>query len=97
MLNPFKDILIFRKMVEFLKVIPINLKGNKSELEELIKKKIDWNEPPKGDEAWHAKIRLIDPHREEFLKTFQSTPTTRKISKKENPSEIIDLDHIHDF
>ncbi|GJY56680.1 hypothetical protein Tco_0455795 [Tanacetum coccineum] len=41
MLNPFKDVLVFRKMVEFLGVIPINLKGNKWESEELIKKKID--------------------------------------------------------
>ncbi|GJR07968.1 MAK10-like protein [Tanacetum coccineum] len=42
MLNPFKDVLVFRKMIEFLGAIPINLKGNK-ESEELIKKKIDWN------------------------------------------------------
>ncbi|GJT39877.1 hypothetical protein Tco_0939742 [Tanacetum coccineum] len=27
-LNPFKDVLVFRKMVEFLGAIPINLKGN---------------------------------------------------------------------
>ncbi|GJT83308.1 hypothetical protein Tco_1057650 [Tanacetum coccineum] len=27
-LNPFKDVLVFRKMVEFLGVMPINLKGN---------------------------------------------------------------------
>ncbi|GJX86093.1 MAK10-like protein [Tanacetum coccineum] len=27
-LNPFKDVLVFRKMVEFLEVIPINLKRN---------------------------------------------------------------------
>nr|GEY86922.1 zinc finger, CCHC-type [Tanacetum cinerariifolium] len=27
-LNPFKDILVFRRMAEFLGVIPINLKGN---------------------------------------------------------------------
>nr|GEY51324.1 hypothetical protein [Tanacetum cinerariifolium] len=50
MLNPFKDILIFRKMVEFLGAIPINLKGNMWDSKELIKKKIDWNMPPKeGD------------------------------------------------
>ncbi|GJT74822.1 hypothetical protein Tco_1041547 [Tanacetum coccineum] len=46
--------------------------------------------------AWHAKIRLIDPDGEEFTKTFQSIPNIRKLSKKENPSEIIDLDHFHD-
>ncbi|GJX31030.1 hypothetical protein Tco_0240885 [Tanacetum coccineum] len=46
-LNPFKDVLVFRKMVEFLRIIPINLKGNMWESEELIEKKIDWNKPPK--------------------------------------------------
>nr|GEW38415.1 hypothetical protein [Tanacetum cinerariifolium] len=49
-----------------------------------------------GGRAWHAKIRLIDPVGEEFAKTFQSIPTTRKLSEKENPSKIIDLDHFHD-
>nr|GEU37851.1 hypothetical protein [Tanacetum cinerariifolium] len=66
-------------------------------LPELIDNRIDWNKPTKGgDEAWHAKIRLIDPDEEEFTKTFQSIPTTRKLFEKENPSEIIDLDHFHD-
>ncbi|GJU30058.1 MAK10-like protein [Tanacetum coccineum] len=40
-LNPFKDILVFRNMVEFLGALPINLKGNMWESEELIKEKID--------------------------------------------------------
>ncbi|GJV23394.1 MAK10-like protein [Tanacetum coccineum] len=96
-LNLFKDVLVFRRMVEFLGVIPINLKGNMWKSEELIENMIDWNKPPKdGDGAWHAKVRLVDPDGEEFTKTFQSIPTTRKLSEKENPSEIIDLDHFHD-
>ncbi|GKE19674.1 MAK10-like protein [Tanacetum coccineum] len=96
-LNPFKDVLVFRRMVEFLGVIPIYLNENMWESEDLIENKIDWNKPPKGgDGAWHAKIKLIDPDGEEFTKTFQSIPTTRKLSKKENPSEIINLDHFHD-
>ncbi|GKC71609.1 hypothetical protein Tco_1117492, partial [Tanacetum coccineum] len=96
-LNPFKDVLVFRRMVEFLGVIPVNLNENMWESEELIENKIDWNRPPKGgDGAWHAKIRLIDPDGEEFTKTFQSIPTTRKLSENYNPSEIIDLDHFHD-
>ncbi|GKB19897.1 DNA-directed DNA polymerase [Tanacetum coccineum] len=97
-LNPFKDVLVFRKMVEFLGSLPINLKGNTWELEELIKEKIDWNRPPKeGDAARHIRIELIDPDGERFKKTFQSILTTRKLSKQENRSEIIDLDHLHDF
>ncbi|GJX75939.1 hypothetical protein Tco_0322750 [Tanacetum coccineum] len=96
-LNLFKNVLVFRKMVEFLGTIPINLKGNMWESKELIDKRIDWNRPPKeGDGAWHIRIELIDPDGEKFNKAFHSIPTTRKLSEKENPSEIIDLDHFHD-
>ncbi|GJV47330.1 MAK10-like protein [Tanacetum coccineum] len=60
-LNPFKDTLVFRIMVEFLGAIPINLKCNMSESDDLIKKPINWDKAPKnGDGAWNAKIRLID-------------------------------------
>ncbi|GJV69573.1 MAK10-like protein [Tanacetum coccineum] len=53
------------------------------------------DKPPKDeDEVWHTKIRLIDPSGEEFTKTLQSIPTTRKLSKRESPKEIIDLDHV---
>ncbi|GKD41572.1 hypothetical protein Tco_1261779 [Tanacetum coccineum] len=69
-LNPFKDTLVFRRMVEFLGAIPINLKSNM--------------------------IRLIDPDGEEFTKTLQSIPTIRKLSERESPREIIDLDHFYD-
>ncbi|GJT01960.1 hypothetical protein Tco_0823129 [Tanacetum coccineum] len=86
-----------RRMVEFLKAMPINLKSNMWESEDLIKKPINWDKPPKnGDGAWHAKIRLIDPDGEEFTKTLQSIPTTRKLSERESPREIIDLDHFYD-
>ncbi|GJR14062.1 MAK10-like protein [Tanacetum coccineum] len=92
-LNPFKDTLVFRRMVEFLGVIPIYLKCNMRESEDLIRKPINWDKPPKNEDgAWHAKIRLIDPDGEEFTKTLQSIPTTRKLSERESPREIIDLD-----
>ncbi|GJS92179.1 hypothetical protein Tco_0774815 [Tanacetum coccineum] len=97
-INQFKDDLVFKNMVEFLGTIPINLKGNMWELEELIKKKIDWSRPPKDkDGVWHIRIELIDLDGEKFKKTFQSIPTTRKLSEKENPIKIIDLDQLHDF
>ncbi|GJW94202.1 MAK10-like protein [Tanacetum coccineum] len=96
-LNPFKDTLVFRRMVEFLGAIPINLKCNMWESEDLIKKPINWDKPPQNrDRAWHAKIRLISPDGEEFTKTIQSIPTTRKLSERESPKEIIDLDHFYD-
>ncbi|GJU49430.1 hypothetical protein Tco_1218985 [Tanacetum coccineum] len=96
-LNPFKDTLVFRRMIEFLGAIPINLKSNMWESEDLIKNLINWDKPHKNrDGAWHAKIKLIDPDEEEFTKTLQSIPTTRKLSERESPREIIDLDHFYD-
>ncbi|GKC75373.1 hypothetical protein Tco_1126147 [Tanacetum coccineum] len=96
-LNSFKDTLVFRRMVEFLRAIPINLKCNTWESEDLIKKPINWDKPPKNrDGAWHAKIRLIKHDGEEFTKTLQSIPTTKKLSERESSREIIDLDHFYD-
>ncbi|GJY93895.1 hypothetical protein Tco_0509677 [Tanacetum coccineum] len=55
------------------------------ESESLVENNIDWNKPPKeGDGAWHIWIELIDPDEEKFDKEFQSIPTTRKLSPKEN-------------
>ncbi|GJW46689.1 DNA-directed DNA polymerase [Tanacetum coccineum] len=96
-INPFKDVLVFRRMVEFLGALPINLKGNMWESKDLIENPINWEKPPKNrDGEWHAKIRIIDPDGEVFTKTFQLIPTSRKLSEKENPREIINLDHFHD-
>ncbi|GKD45407.1 hypothetical protein Tco_1270052 [Tanacetum coccineum] len=95
-INPFKDVLVFRRMVEFLGALPINLKRNMWELEDLIDNPINWDKPPKDvDGAWHAKIRIIDPDGEEFTKILQSIPTTRKLSERESPREIINLDHFY--
>ncbi|GKE33549.1 hypothetical protein Tco_1452871 [Tanacetum coccineum] len=45
--------------------------GSMWESEELIKKKTDWNRPPKeGDSAWHIRIKLFDHDREKFKKTL---------------------------
>ncbi|GJS87735.1 MAK10-like protein [Tanacetum coccineum] len=96
-INSFKDVLVFRRMVEFLGAMPINLKRNMWESKDLIENPINWDKPPKdGDEAWHAKIRIIDPDGEEFTKTLQSIPTTRKLSESESLREIINLDHFYD-
>ncbi|GJX52390.1 zf-CCHC domain-containing protein [Tanacetum coccineum] len=54
------------------------------ELEDLIENPINSDKPPKdGDGAWHAKIRVIDLDGEEFTKTLQSIPTTRKLFERE--------------
>ncbi|GJR06029.1 MAK10-like protein [Tanacetum coccineum] len=69
----------------------------RSESEDLIKNPINWDKPPKNrDGARHTKIKLIDPDGEEFTKTLQSIPTSRKLSERESPKEIINLDHFYD-
>nr|GEY97439.1 MAK10-like protein [Tanacetum cinerariifolium] len=96
-INPFKDVLVFRRMVEFLGALPINLKRNVWESKDLIENLINWAKPPKSrDEAWHALIRIIDLDGKEFTKTLQSIPTSKKLSEKENPREIINLNHFRD-
>ncbi|GKF66385.1 hypothetical protein Tco_0192902, partial [Tanacetum coccineum] len=49
-----------------------------------------------GDGACHIRIELIDPDGEKFDRAFQSIPTNRRLSLKENLSEILNLDHFHD-
>ncbi|GKA71040.1 MAK10-like protein [Tanacetum coccineum] len=56
-INAFKDVLVFRRMVEFLGAIPIKLKSNMWESEDLINKPINWNKPPKM-EMGHGMPRL---------------------------------------
>ncbi|GJV25647.1 MAK10-like protein [Tanacetum coccineum] len=57
-INPFEDVLVFRRMVEFLGSIPINLKSNMWESKDLIKNPINWYKPPKnGDRAWKFLIK----------------------------------------
>ncbi|GJY41395.1 MAK10-like protein [Tanacetum coccineum] len=96
-INPLKDVLVFRRMVEFLEALPINLKRNMWESKDLIENPINWDKQPKdGDGAWHAKIRIIDSDGEEFTKTLQLIPTTRKLFERESPQKIINLDHFYD-
>ncbi|GJU71922.1 MAK10-like protein, partial [Tanacetum coccineum] len=56
-LNPFKDTLVFRRIVEFLGAIPINLKCNMWESDDLIKKPINWINHPRT-EMGHGMLRL---------------------------------------
>ncbi|GJS37807.1 MAK10-like protein [Tanacetum coccineum] len=93
-LNSFKDVLVFRRMVEILGAIPINLKSNMWESEDLIKNSINKDKPPKnGDGAWHAKIRLIDLDGEEFTKTLQSIPNQLEALRKRKVQGNHRLDH----
>nr|GEX98200.1 hypothetical protein [Tanacetum cinerariifolium] len=99
-LNPSKDVLVFRTMVEFLGTIPINLKENMWETKELIKKKIDWNKPSKeGDENYSKKrIQAISSTWSVFVISRSVTPSlaTRLVKKQKSLLEDPQCStHIH--
>ncbi|GJY80628.1 MAK10-like protein [Tanacetum coccineum] len=73
-LNPFKDTLVFRRMVEFLGAIPINLKCNMWESKDLIKNQLTRINHPKS-EIRHGTLRLDS-----------STQTERSLPKPYNQS-----------
>nr|GEZ24062.1 hypothetical protein [Tanacetum cinerariifolium] len=82
-LNPFKDTLVFRRMVKFIGAIPINLKCNMWESKDLIRKPINWDKPPKNrDSAWHAKIRLMTPMERNSPKPSNQSPLLGSSPKK---------------
>ncbi|GKC11785.1 hypothetical protein Tco_1008567 [Tanacetum coccineum] len=87
---------VFR-LADGTKSYPVGIVKDVEESEDLIKNPINWDKPPKNrDGARHTKIKLIDPDGEEFTKTLQSIPTSRKLSERESPKEIINLDHFYD-
>ena len=88
-LNPFEDPLVFRKMVEFLGALPVNL-GMKKWKGEEDKEKWDWKKPPKeGDGQWHIRLTLYDPDGEKFENAYKTKPTNRKLKEKINPKDIL--------
>ncbi|GKD57232.1 hypothetical protein Tco_1290619, partial [Tanacetum coccineum] len=76
-INPFKDVLVFRIMVEFLGAIHINLKRIMWEFEDLIKNPINWDKPPKdGDGTWHVmpKLGSLTRMKKNSPKPFNQSP-----------------------
>ncbi|GJW05391.1 hypothetical protein Tco_1564247 [Tanacetum coccineum] len=88
---------ILSGLADGTKSYPVGIVRNVEESKDMIDKKIEWNKPSKeGDCAWHIKIEMIDPDAEKFDIVFQSIPTTRKLSEKEKPSDITNLEHFYD-
>ncbi|GKA12456.1 hypothetical protein Tco_0692002 [Tanacetum coccineum] len=82
-LNPFNGILVFRKTLEFLGAIPINLMGNKWETQDMFDDDWCWEKPPKeGDDGGHIKIEMIDPDRDKFDRVFRTIPNEEIIRKR---------------
>ncbi|GJV77199.1 putative ribonuclease H-like domain-containing protein [Tanacetum coccineum] len=89
--NPFKNIIVFKKLVDFLGLLPVQLKntdwGNEGHR---VYKKV------KGDGAWHAKFEVITPSGRKFTRGFKSKETKRKLSGKFTSEDILKFDHFLD-
>ncbi|GJR98067.1 zinc finger, CCHC-type containing protein [Tanacetum coccineum] len=89
--NPFKNIIVFKKLVDFLGSLPIQLKntdwGNKGYG---VYKKIE------DDGSWHAKFKVITPSGQNFTRGFKTKETKGKLSEKFTSEDILKFDHFLD-
>ncbi|GJX81011.1 hypothetical protein Tco_0329160 [Tanacetum coccineum] len=78
--NPFKNIIVFKKLVDFLGSLPVQLKN------------IDWGNEGygtykkiDGDGNWHARFEIVTPSGRKFNRAFKTKTTTRKLSGNSQP------------
>ncbi|GJX76241.1 hypothetical protein Tco_0323052 [Tanacetum coccineum] len=76
-LNPFKKVCVWKKMISFLRSLPIPLQHTEWILgySEIFSKKGD------VDGKWHAKVRIVDPYGNVFYQGYETRATERKMSK----------------
>ncbi|GJX19356.1 zinc finger, CCHC-type containing protein [Tanacetum coccineum] len=90
-LNPFKNIIVFKKLVDFLGSLLVQLKNTNWGNEGYgMYKKIE------GDGAWHVNFEVITPSRQKFTRGFKTKETKRKISGKFTSEDILKFDHFLD-
>ncbi|GKC07100.1 hypothetical protein Tco_0998710, partial [Tanacetum coccineum] len=82
--NPFKNVIVFKKPVDFLGLLPVQLKildwGNEGYG---TYKKID------GDRDWHARFEIVTPTGRKFNRAFKTKTTTRKLSGKFKTEDVL--------
>nr|GEY09492.1 reverse transcriptase domain-containing protein [Tanacetum cinerariifolium] len=82
--NPFKNVIVFKKLVDFLGSLPVQMKnldwGNKGYGSY---KKVD------GDGDWHARFEIVTPSRRKFNRAFKTNTTTRKLSGKFKTEDVL--------
>ncbi|GKE44074.1 putative ribonuclease H-like domain-containing protein [Tanacetum coccineum] len=82
--NPFKNIIVFKKLIDFLGSLPVQLKNTDWGNEGYgMYKKIE------GDGAWHAKFDVITPSGRKFNRGFKTKETKRKLFGKFTTEDIL--------
>ncbi|GJR65029.1 hypothetical protein Tco_0011094 [Tanacetum coccineum] len=89
--NPFKNVIVFKKLVDFLGSLPLQLKN------------LDWvNEgygtykKVDGDGDWHARFETVMPSGRKFNRAFKTKTTTRKLSGKFKTIDVLRFSHFLD-
>ncbi|GJZ48180.1 hypothetical protein Tco_0602012 [Tanacetum coccineum] len=89
--NPFKNVIVFKKLVDFLGSLPVQLKfldwGNKGY--GTYKKIV-------GDVDWHARFEIFTPSGRKFNQAFKTKTTTRKLSGKFKTEDVLRFSHFLD-
>ena len=88
--NPFKNIIVFKKLIDFLGSLSVQLKN------------MDWQNEGhgdyrkiEGDGEWHAKFEIITPSGRKFTRGFKTQPTNRVLSGKFTSEDILNFDNFH--
>ncbi|GKB40873.1 putative ribonuclease H-like domain-containing protein [Tanacetum coccineum] len=86
--NPFKNVIVFKKLVDFLGSLLVQLK------------KLDWGnegygtyKKVDGDGDWHARFKIVMPSGRKFNRAFKTKTTTRKLSGKFKTENILRFSH----
>ncbi|GJS12784.1 hypothetical protein Tco_0407256 [Tanacetum coccineum] len=85
--NPFKNIIIFKKLIDFLGSLLVQLKNT------------DWGneeygtyKKTEGDGDWHAKFEVTTQSGGKFTRMFKTKKTNRKLSEKFISEDILKFD-----
>ncbi|GJW62814.1 hypothetical protein Tco_0112149 [Tanacetum coccineum] len=89
--NPFKNIIVFKKLIDFLGSLSVQLKNTNWGNEGYgTYKKVE------GGGAWHAKFEVTTPSGRKFTRVFKTKKTDRKFSRKFTSEDILKFDQFLD-
>nr|GFA34061.1 hypothetical protein [Tanacetum cinerariifolium] len=81
---PFKNLILFKKLVDFLGSLPVQLKN------------LDWGnegygsyKKVDGDGDWHARFEIVTHSARKYNRAFKTKTTTRKLSKKFKTEDVL--------
>ncbi|GJT77018.1 putative ribonuclease H-like domain-containing protein [Tanacetum coccineum] len=89
--NPFKNIIVFKKLIDFLGSFLVQLKNT-----DLGNEGYGTYKKVEGDEAWHAKFEVTTPSGRKFTRMFKTKKINRKLFGKFISEYILKFDQFLD-